>query len=173
MEPDEFDEFDEGRPGPLDRHETTMVRADLDELEQFEDVFAQNGYRGVAVFCPDCREEHYYPWDMMRENLQALLETGETPVHEPAYAPQPERYLPWEYARGYVDAMVEVGVHKRVDVDVCPACGHRLRGVNRYANFCARCGAALLRERLRAALEEAGLTGDDVTAVLRATGLPE
>lgn len=176
MEPEEFDEYDEfeeGGAGPLGGHESAMVRADLDDLERFEDVFAADGYRGVAVFCPDCAEEHFYPWEMMRENLQALLDTGETPVHEPAYAPEPEQYLPWEYARGYVDALIEVGVPQRHEVDVCPSCGWTVPPRLRGANFCARCGTPLLRERLRKALEDAGLSGDDVVAVLRATGLPE
>src|SRR5690554_1874334 len=103
---DGFDDVEQ----PLDAHETQLIKQDLSDLAEFEHAFAAEGYRGVAVFCQDCTEEHYYPWDMLRENLELLLETGETPVHEPAFAPEPDRYIPWDYARGYIDALRDTGV---------------------------------------------------------------
>jgi hypothetical protein len=121
---DDFDELDgfddEGFDDePLDEHETAMIQQDLTDLADFEATFRPEGYRGVAVWCPDCVEEHYYPWDMLRENLQLLLDTGETPVHEPAFAPEPDRYIQWDYARGYVDALRDAGVAERVDLRAC------------------------------------------------------
>ncbi|MDP9021935.1 MAG: DUF5319 domain-containing protein [Actinomycetota bacterium] len=162
------DEFDE--EPRLDEHESALVRQDLKDLSRFEETFAAEGYRGVSVFCRDCEEEHFYPWAMLRENLEALLETGETPVHEPAFAPEPDQYVPWEYARGYVDALADVGVHERVEVDACPHCRWRIPQDLRESNFCPRCGAPLLRERLRRVLTGRGV--QDVDAVLREAGLP-
>lgn len=170
---DEFDDFDEGEPVPLDEQESAMVRADLRDLERFEEVFAPEGFRGVSIFCRDCVEEHFYPWEMIRENFRVLLETGETPVHEPAFAPDPDDYIPWEYARGYSDALGDVGVFERRDLDRCPRCRLRLSGAHASANFCPRCGVALLHERLRVALEVRGMDERTVSEVLREAGLPD
>jgi hypothetical protein len=152
--------------------ESALVRQDLKDLDRFEEAFAPEGFRGVAIFCQDCQEEHYYPWGMMRENLQALLDTGETPVHEPAFAPDPDDYVPWEYARGYVDALTDVGVPERAEVEGCPRCRWRAGPGTGQASFCPRCGTALLRERMRRVLIAAGLDEGDVEDLLAAGGLP-
>ena len=175
---DAFGEFDDGEgyddeeQRPLDGRESALVRQDLRDLERFEETFAAEGYRGVAIFCQDCQEEHFYPWAMLRENLRVLLETGDTPVHEPAFAPDPDDYVPWEYARGYADALADVGVTERSDIEACPRCKLRFHGDQRRANFCPRCGTALLRERLRRTLESTGLGRDQIHDVLRQSGLP-
>jgi hypothetical protein len=171
---DDFEEFDDrGEPFPLDERESAMVRADLRDLERFEEVFGAEGFRGVSIFCRDCVEEHFYTWEMMSENLRVLLDTGETPVHEPAFAPDPDDYIPWEYARGYADALSDVGVFERREMSRCPRCRLRLGGAHAQANFCPRCGAVLLHARLRAALESRGLDDDLVREVLREAGLPD
>jgi hypothetical protein len=164
----EDDDLDE----PLDGNETALVRQDLIDLADFRAAFEPEGYRGVAVWCHDCVEEHYFPWEMLRENLQLLLETGETPVHEPAFQPDPDRYIPWDYARGYVDALKDVGADQRVAVDVCPRCGMVLEGDLGRANFCPRCGTTLLGARLDIVLGDAGLGPDAVADVVAAVGLP-
>ena len=156
----------------LDEHELEHIRRDLDDLADFESAFRPEGYRGVAVWCQDCSEEHFYPWDMLRENLQVLIETGETPVHEPAFAPEPERYVPWDYARGYVDALRDTGVDQRLDVDTCPRCQLALAGDAAQANFCPRCAAPLLVPRLLAALLAHGVDPARIDAIMRETGLP-
>jgi hypothetical protein len=176
---DELDDgFDDGLDDgfddePLDEAETALVRQDLTDLADFREAFEPEGYRGVAVWCNDCIEEHYFPWDMLRENLQLLLATGETPVHEPAFQPEPERYVPWDYARGYVDALRDVGVDQRLTVDSCPRCGIVLEGDLGRANFCPRCGTGLLGARLADALSAAGLDADTIQELLAAVGLPQ
>lgn len=171
---DDFEDFDrfEDPEFRLDDHESAMVRQDLQDLERFADAFAPQGYRGVAVFCQDCQEPHFYPWDMLEENLRVLLDTGETPVHEPAFEPNPEEYIPWEYARGYVDALADAGVQQRGELDACPRCGWGLADELAQANFCPRCGAPLLQARLRAALAEVGLDAETVDDLLTKAGLP-
>jgi ribosomal protein L40E len=175
---DDFDdeEFDDDRDDDLDDrlndHESALVQQDLTDLADFEATFRAEGYRGVAVWCHDCVEEHYFPWDMLRENLQMLLETGETPVHEPAFQPDPDRYVPWDYARGYVDALKDVGVDQRLRLDVCGRCGFRLPDPIGEANFCPRCGSTLLAARLAEALGEAGLDEDTVRTLCARIGLP-
>lgn len=167
------DEYDEDLDGePLDESESQMVRQDLVDLEDFEVVFTPEGYRGVSVFCRDCMEDHYYTWDMLRENLTQLLATGETPVHEPPFDPEPSQYVPWDYAHGYVDALRESGVFQRRNLTGCPRCGLELGEEHGGANFCPRCGTQLLAGRLHQALADR-LRPDQVEEVLRESGLPD
>ena len=169
---DEYDEYDGEDFLQLDDAESALVQQDLIDLDKFEATFAAEGYKGVSVYCQDCGEDHFYPWDMLRGSLEMLLQTGETPVHEPAYAPDPDDYVPWEYARGYVDALQDVGVASRRDVDVCPRCQYRLPDTLEQGNFCPRCGTPMLSERLRVALLERGFSHEEADAVLREGGLP-
>lgn len=172
MSEEYHDDYEDDDERALDEHETALVRQDLFDLERFEATFRAEGYRGVAIYCHDCGEEHYYPWDMLRENLHILLETGETPVHEPAFEPEPEDYVHWEYAQGYVDALNDVGVQDRRDLSACTRCGFRLEGELTQSNFCPRCGMPLLAARLSEVLAERGASEEEITAILRAGGLP-
>jgi len=169
---EEFEEFEDDDPRPLDDHESAMVRQDLVDLDSFEKTFEPEGYRGVSLYCNDCGEEHYYPWQMLRENLKVLLDTGETPVHEPAFAPDPDQYVPWEYARGYVDALHDVGVTERIELERCPRCRLKFKDSVRAGNFCPRCGQPLVAARLFEALEQRGIDGDAAVQVMREAGFP-
>ncbi len=167
---DDEDEWEASAPLPDD--ESRLVSQDLDDLEAFERVFADEGIKGVSMWCHDCEDEHFYRWDLLRGSLTTLLETGEIPVHEPAFSPDPDEYVPWEYARGYVDALRDAGVDQRLPVTVCPRCAMPLDGPLEAANWCPRCAAPLQAARLREAMAAAGLTDDQVQDVLRAAGLP-
>jgi hypothetical protein len=169
---DDFDGLEGFDDEPLSEHEAALIEQDLVDLAEFEAAFRPEGYRGVAVWCQDCVEEHFYPWDMLRENLQLLIDTGETPVHEPAFAPEPDLYVQWDYARGYVDALRDAGVLQRTDLDRCPRCSLELSGQVKAANFCPRCGAALLLARLNESLRAAGIDEDTARLVCQRIGLP-
>lgn len=91
---------------PLTSEERQDVLDDLADLEIYQALLAPTGIRGLVFDCEDCREPHYFDWDLLRGNLQHLLNAGRHRVHEPAYDPDPERYVKWEYAQGYAD-----GVH--------------------------------------------------------------
>lgn len=172
MEPAEDwpEEWDGGPTMPLDDRESALIRHDLVDLGDFEETFTSEGYKGVSVWCTDCSEDHFYPWEMLRQNLEALLETGETPVHEPAFQPNPEHYIPWEYARGYVDALRDNPTGGRRDVGACRRCDLDLDALG-DANFCPRCGTPLLASRLADALDERGMSASDIAAVLGEVGL--
>ncbi|MGH3742682.1 MAG: DUF5319 domain-containing protein [Micromonosporaceae bacterium] len=82
------------------------VLDDLADMEIYQALLAPTGIRGLVIDCDDCREPHYFDWDLLRGNLQHLLSSERARVHEPAYDPDPDHYVTWEYARGYAD-----GVH--------------------------------------------------------------
>lgn len=172
---DEYDYDEAGEAVELDRAEAVLVRRDLDDLAAFRSTFEPDGFKGVSLFCTDCVEEHYYEWDMLEHNLSALLESGETPVHEPAFDPRPEEYVNWEYAQGYIDGIADSGVQgplADLDDDACPFCAAPLAASATPARFCAACGQHLGPARLAAALEGEGWGRNDVDDLLRAAGLP-
>lgn len=97
-----LDEVDPAEP--LSEQERADVLADLAELAEFRTTLEQRGIRGISVECVDCGEQHYFSWELMAANLQALIGQGRTSVHEPAFEPHPDAYVSWDYARGFTDA---------------------------------------------------------------------
>ena len=89
---------------PLSPSEREDVLDDLADLEVFEALLGPRGVRGLVVDCEDCREPHYFGWELLRGNLRHLLDRGTTRVHEPAFSPDPADYVSWDYARGFCDA---------------------------------------------------------------------
>src|SRR3712207_8808178 len=72
-------------------------------LFRSKEILGTKGIRGVVFYCPDCDEDHFLAWDLLAGNLQELLNAGESPVHEPAFNPDPNDYVSWDYARGFLD----------------------------------------------------------------------
>ena len=89
---------------PLSPGEREDVLDDLGDVEVFQALLAPRGVRGLVVECEDCREPHYFCWDLLRGNLRHLLDHGRTRMHEPAFSPDPTDYVSWDYARGFTDA---------------------------------------------------------------------
>lgn len=102
-----FDEHEDDPPPPLTPAEREEIVADLVDLDSFRLLLEGRGVRGLVVDCQDCEEPHYFAWDLLRANLQHLLDAGETRVHEPAHAPDPSDYVSWDYACGYAAAVLE------------------------------------------------------------------
>ena len=100
------DPVEESPLDPLTEVERQDVIEDLADLEIYQALLGPTGIRGLVIECEDCREPHYFDWDLLRGNLRHLLDSGRPRVHEPAYDPDPDHYVTWEYARGYAD-----GVH--------------------------------------------------------------
>lgn len=173
---DEHDEHGPHPPMPLDRREAARVRRDLDDLAAFRHTFEPEGFKGVSLFCQDCVEEHFYGWQMLEHNLRALLESGETPVHEPAFDPRPDEYVDWEYAQGYLDGMADAGApvlptHTTLPGG-CPFCGAELPGDTAQIIHCPTCGAHLGPARIARALIDRGWSNDDVVELLRGARVP-
>ena len=81
------DEADEESRG-LDPEEREDIEADLEDLGGMQQVFEPQGVRGVVIACPDCGSNHFYEWDLLRENLEYMLQSGEPRMHEPAFEPR-------------------------------------------------------------------------------------
>ncbi len=173
--PDDFDDDDDREPVRLDRHEMARVRRDLDDLAKFRATFENQGFRGVSMFCADCAEEHFYDWAIIAQNLEALLVSGEVPVHEPAYDPQPDEYVDWEYAGGYLDgladALTPVLPVPGAETGGCPFCGRPLPDGG-TAPYCPGCGTHLGPARMARALLERGWTSEAVSELLRGARVP-
>jgi hypothetical protein len=88
---------------PLQPEEREALRQDLLDVQVLKEVLGSKGIKGTVFYCADCDEDHYLTWDLLSGNLQELLEQGESPVHEPAFDPDPDEYVSWDYARGFLD----------------------------------------------------------------------
>lgn len=97
------EEFDQEEPQPLDEEEREALRQDLVDVQILKEVLGSKGIKGAVFYCPDCDEDHFLGWDLLAGNLQELLKEGESPVHEPAFDPNPDDYVSWDYARGFLD----------------------------------------------------------------------
>jgi len=147
------DSFQDSLPEPLDQEEREQLLQDLGDLAAFREILEPRGYRGVVIACPDCEEDHYFGWDLLRDNLNHILENGEPRIHEPAFEPRMEEYATWEYARGYIDGLTE---------------GEEGSGPDRDG----RTSPMEAARRIVRALNARGLSRDEVAKVLEEGGLP-
>ena len=96
------DEQDE--PFDLTPEERRDIEADLDDLAAMRTVFSPQGVKGVVIACQDCGSNHFFEWELLRDNLEQMLTTGEPRPHEPAFELVEDEYIQWDYGKGYVDA---------------------------------------------------------------------
>ena len=159
----------DGEPLELDAQEREDIEADLEDLIGMRAVFEQQSVRGVVIACPDCGSNHYYDWDLLRENLEHMLSTGELRMHEPAFEPREEEYVLWDYGKGYVDALADAGVDplRPVELRHCPWCAAPV--MDEFA-FCARCGRSLAPARLFHQLVGNGMDEREARALLTRAG---
>jgi len=165
----ENEEQEEEQPEPLDGEERKNIEADLIDLGAMRGVFEPQGVKGVVVACPDCGEDHYYGWDLLKESLQHMLTTGEPRMHEPAYEPREEEYVLWDYGKGYVDALADAGLHdgRSLELGSCPWCGAPLD--TQFA-FCPLCGRLTAPARLLGELVARGMDEREARALLVKAG---
>ncbi|ACZ84156.1 DUF5319 family protein [Streptosporangium roseum] len=96
-----------GDPEPLTSAERDEAMTDLADVEVFRSLLEPQGVLGLVLDCPECGEQHYFDWELLRGNLRQMIENGRPQVHEPAFQPTPTDYVTWEYARGYVDGVID------------------------------------------------------------------
>ncbi|MDP9297035.1 MAG: DUF5319 family protein [Actinomycetota bacterium] len=162
-------EDDPQEPQDLEPAERENIEADLDDLSGMKGVFGGQGVRGVVIACPDCGSNHFYEWDLLRENLEHMLRTGEPRMHEPAFEPREDEYIQWDYGKGYVDALTDTGLQpdKRIEVTSCPWCE---TPVEDHFGFCPRCGRSLAAIRIYRELVDRGTDEREVRSMLVRAG---
>jgi predicted RNA-binding Zn-ribbon protein involved in translation (DUF1610 family) len=123
----------------------------------------------VVIACPDCGSHHYYDWDLLKENLEHMLRTGEPRMHEPAFEPREQDYLQWDYGKGYIDALSDAGIEPghRIALTECPWCGASLQPEHMY---CPRCGRSMGPVRLFQELMSTGMEEKEAKALLLRAG---
>ena len=92
---------------PLTPAERDEALTDLADVEVFRSLLEPQGVLGLVLDCPECGDQHYFDWDLLRGNLRQMIDNGRPQVHEPAFQPDPAAYVSWEYARGYVDGVID------------------------------------------------------------------
>ena len=154
---------------PLEGDERKNIEADLEDLQGMRATFEAQGMKGVVIACPDCGSDHYYGWDLLRENLEHMLDTGEPRMHEPAFEPKEEDYLLWDYGKGYVDALADAGLDsgQPVEVTTCPWCD---TPVEPHFAYCPKCGRPTAPARLLAELVGRGMDEREARALLVKAG---
>jgi hypothetical protein len=169
-EPEEpLDDSEEEPPRPLDPEERESVEADLHDLAAMRAVFEPQGAKGVVIACSECGSNHYYGWDLLKESLEHMLETGEPRMHEPAYEPREDEYVAWDYGKGYVDALADAGLEdgSGIRVVACPWCQSP---VEPHYSFCPRCGRSMAVARLFRELLSRGMEEREARALLIRAG---
>lgn len=168
-EPIDEPEREPDEPAELQPEEREDVEADLEDLGGMRRIFGAQGVKGVVIACPDCGSNHYYEWDLLLENLEHMLKTGEPRMHEPAFEVREEEYILWDYGKGYIDALADTGLEpeRRVEVSRCPWCKTPTEG---YFAYCPKCGRSLAALRIYRDLVDRGLDEREVRALLVRAG---
>ncbi len=119
---DEREERDQ--PYELTADERRDIQADLDDLSSMRSAFSSQGVKGVVIACQECGANHFYEWELLRDNLEHMLQSGEPRMHEPAFDIVEEEYIQWDYGKGYVDALADTGLEpaRRIELTSCPWC---------------------------------------------------
>jgi hypothetical protein len=163
------DERDDEERYELSPDERMDIEADLDDLSAMRTMFSPQGVKGVVISCQDCGANHFYEWELIRDNLEQMLETGEPRMHEPAFNIVEEEYIQWDYGKGYVDALADTGLEpdRKIEVTQCPWCETSFEP---HFQFCPRCGRSLGTVRLYKELVNRGLEEREVRAMLVRAG---
>ena len=164
-----FPAAEEPEPYELSPQERRDVEADLEDLGKMHDVFSLQGVKGVVIACQDCGQNHFYEWDLLQDNLEHMLDTGEPRMHEPAFNIHEDEYIQWDYGKGYVDALADAGLQqgRTIEITQCPWCETPFDTGYQY---CPRCGRQLGAIRLYQELLDRGIEDREARAMLVRAG---
>ena len=163
--PDDFD----GDSEEIDAEEREALQQDLIDVNTLKSVLASRGIKGVVVYCPDCEDDHFLGWDLLADNLRQILESGEPPVHEPAWEPDADEYVTWDYALGFLDGY-EAFSEDRTGEDSCAWCGSRLPEGGYVWSYCPTCGRHLGPINLTIELRRQGWSDSRIGELLERSG---
>lgn len=176
FDPEDYSEgsFDDPEPEDenleeIDEEEREALEQDLVDVKTLKNILSSRGVRGVVVYCPDCEDDHFLDWDLLAANLEQILKTGEPPVHEPAWEPDPDEYVGWDYARGFLDGF-ETYPEEHGGGETCGYCGNALPPGGYEWAFCPSCGKELAPINLVLELRRRGWSGEQIGKLLDRTG---
>ena len=174
MDEERFEPQGDDEPIVLTPSEREDIAADLEDLSAMRVVFQAQGVKGVVISCQDCGENHFYEWELLRDNLDHMLQTGEPRMHEPAFSLVEDEYIQWDYGKGYIDALTETGLQpdRRIEVTQCPWCETAFLGMVGRDALAPAHGAFAPRIAIGAARlvpVAAGLTNEQAAIVEPAT----
>ena len=166
---DEEDEEEEDERIDLTPQEREDIGADLEDLAAMRGLFQQQGVKGVVIACQECGQNHFYEWELLRDNLESMIATGEPRMHEPAFELNEDEYIQWDYGKGYIDALSDSGLEpgRMVEVTQCPWCETAFQP---EFSFCPRCGRSLGAVRLYKELIDGGMDEREARAMLVRSG---
>jgi hypothetical protein len=164
---DDADDEVLGEPLPADERES--VEADIEDLSAMRVVFEAQGAKGVVIACSECGSNHFYGWDLLKDSLEHMLQTGEPRMHEPPYQPREDDYVAWDYAKGYVDALADAGLESATTPDLT-ACAWCETPIEAHYGFCPSCGRAIAVLRMYRELKDRGMDDREVRALLVRAG---
>lgn len=153
----------------IDDVEREALHQDLVDVRTLKAVLSSRGIKGVVVYCPDCDDDHFLGWDLLAGNLQEILQSGQTPVHEPAWEPDPDEYVTWDYARGFLDGY-ETYPEERATDELCAYCGSALPEGGYDWAYCPSCGKELAAMNLVFQLRQKGWAPDRIAELLEKCG---
>jgi hypothetical protein len=161
--------MDPEEPFRLSDEERRDIEADLDDLASMRTAFSDQGVKGVVIACQECGSNHFYEWELLRDNLEHMLTAGEPRMHEPAFDIVEEEYIQWDYGKGYVDALADAGLEsdRTIEVTACPWCRTPLAEDHAY---CPRCGRSIGPARLYQELVARGMDDREARALLVRAG---
>ncbi|MGH2732400.1 MAG: DUF5319 family protein [Actinomycetota bacterium] len=159
----------EDNSGEIDEEERHALEQDLVDVKTLKAVLRSRGIKGVVVYCPDCEDDHFLDWDLLADNLQQILETGQPPVHEPAWEPDPDEYVTWDYALGFLDGFESRG-GERGGEESCGYCGTALPDEGRGWAYCPACGKELAAINLIYELRRQGWSAERIAELLDRAG---
>jgi Family of unknown function (DUF5319) len=156
-------------PIELSEAERADIAADLDDLAHMHAIFSPQNVKGVVIACQECRQNHFYEWALLHDNLSHMLDTGEPRMHEPAWDIDETEYIQWDYGKGFVDALVDNGIEpgRQVAITSCPYCETPFDATFRY---CPSCGRPLAAIRLLGELLDRGIEDREARAMLVRAG---
>src|ERR1700675_4905972 len=106
-----MEEDDREEPLELTPEDREDISADLEARGAMHAVFEPQSVKGVVIACQDCGENHFYEWELLRDNLEHMLNVGEPRMHEPAWDIQEDEYIQWDYGKGYIDALTDTALN--------------------------------------------------------------
>ncbi|MGH2767599.1 MAG: DUF5319 family protein [Actinomycetota bacterium] len=159
----------EGGGGEIDEEEREALEQDLLDVKTLKAVLSSRGIKGVVVYCEDCEDNHFLGWDLLAANLRQILKSGEPPVHEPAWEPDPDEYVNWDYARGFLDGY-ETAPEGLIGGPTCAYCGGLLPEGGYDWAYCASCGKDLAGINLIRELRRRGWSPERIGELLDQCG---